>query len=258
MQTRSRCSTISFKAAVRAVADPIAGRYGTLKAPAGIGTVWTAGQKCLIRTANGEFDALADNEVAVGVVEAGSHLRRSMPDRRRATQEGSHCKIRRWRTDMPGQLFTHYFLTDGIKATTEWETLVAQPEMFAAFRNSVRQQFDDFSLRNSQASKRSRHRTRADSPSPGTARMESTTYRSRAHCSRNEDIPGPCCFLPDARIQGQRRCRGKSAPTDRFRRRDRWSKRANVLVCPFGLSGTRRQHPGQDAAQPDPQIPLDR
>ena len=28
---------------------------------------------------------------------------------------------------MPGQLFTHYFLTDGIKATAEWKASVARP-----------------------------------------------------------------------------------------------------------------------------------
>ena len=38
---------------------------------------------------------------------------------------------------MTGQLFTHYFLTDGIKTTPEWQASVDQPEAFAAFRNGV-------------------------------------------------------------------------------------------------------------------------
>ena len=38
---------------------------------------------------------------------------------------------------MPGQLFTHYFLTDGIKATPEWQASLDQPEAFAAFRDGV-------------------------------------------------------------------------------------------------------------------------
>ena len=38
---------------------------------------------------------------------------------------------------MPGQLFTHYFLTDGIKATAEWKASVARPEEFAAFKHGV-------------------------------------------------------------------------------------------------------------------------
>ena len=43
---------------------------------------------------------------------------------------------------MPGQLFTHYFLTDGIKATAEWQASYAQPEAFAAFRDGVQQRYD--------------------------------------------------------------------------------------------------------------------
>ena len=46
---------------------------------------------------------------------------------------------------MPGQLFTHYFLTDGIKATAEWKASVARPEAFAAFRDGVCQRYDALS-----------------------------------------------------------------------------------------------------------------
>ena len=46
---------------------------------------------------------------------------------------------------MPGQLFTHYFLTDGIKATAEWQASLAQPEAFAAFRDGVAQHHDALS-----------------------------------------------------------------------------------------------------------------
>lgn len=42
---------------------------------------------------------------------------------------------------MTGQLFTHYFLTDGIKVTTEWKTLVAQPEVLIAFRDDIGQRY---------------------------------------------------------------------------------------------------------------------
>ena len=34
---------------------------------------------------------------------------------------------------MTGQLFTHYFLTDGIGATPEWQASAADPETFTAF-----------------------------------------------------------------------------------------------------------------------------
>ena len=46
---------------------------------------------------------------------------------------------------MPGQLFTHYFLTDGIKATAEWKASVAQPEAFAAFRDGLREKYEALS-----------------------------------------------------------------------------------------------------------------
>ena len=42
---------------------------------------------------------------------------------------------------MPGQLFTQYFLTDGIRATPERR---AQAPAFAAFRDAARRLFQDF------------------------------------------------------------------------------------------------------------------
>ena len=38
---------------------------------------------------------------------------------------------------MTGQLFTHYFLTDGIRATPEWQASAADSQALAAFRESV-------------------------------------------------------------------------------------------------------------------------
>ena len=43
---------------------------------------------------------------------------------------------------MAGNLFTDYFLTDGIKATPEWRTSVAAAAQFDAFRDGVRQRYD--------------------------------------------------------------------------------------------------------------------
>ena len=42
---------------------------------------------------------------------------------------------------MPGQLFTQYFLTDGIQATDEWNASVAQTEAFSTFRTCVAQTY---------------------------------------------------------------------------------------------------------------------
>ena len=45
---------------------------------------------------------------------------------------------------MPGQLFTHDFLTHGIRATPEWQHSVAQPAAFAAFRDGIRSRYEAF------------------------------------------------------------------------------------------------------------------
>ena len=46
---------------------------------------------------------------------------------------------------MTGQLFTHYFLTDGIKTTPEWQASVDDPERFAAFRKDVARRYETLS-----------------------------------------------------------------------------------------------------------------
>ena len=38
---------------------------------------------------------------------------------------------------MPGQLFTQYFLTDGIKVTPEWKASVDNPVDFESFKVAV-------------------------------------------------------------------------------------------------------------------------
>ena len=45
---------------------------------------------------------------------------------------------------MPGQLFTHYFLTDGIKATDEWKTSVSQPDTFDKFSTDISDLLEKF------------------------------------------------------------------------------------------------------------------
>jgi len=45
---------------------------------------------------------------------------------------------------VPGQLFTHDFLTHGIRATPEWQHLVTQPSAFAAFRDGIRSRYEAF------------------------------------------------------------------------------------------------------------------
>ena len=46
---------------------------------------------------------------------------------------------------MQGQLFTHYFLTDGIRTTPEWKASVDDAQEFTSFREGVSGLFDSFS-----------------------------------------------------------------------------------------------------------------
>ena len=45
---------------------------------------------------------------------------------------------------MPGQLFSHYFLTDGIKTTVEWQELVKNPQRFETFRSEISTRLESF------------------------------------------------------------------------------------------------------------------
>ncbi len=45
---------------------------------------------------------------------------------------------------MPGQLFTLYFLTDGIKTTVEWQESVKNPERFETFRSEISTRLESF------------------------------------------------------------------------------------------------------------------
>ena len=91
---------------------------------------------------------------------------------------------------MTGQLFTHYFLTDGIKATPEWQASLAQPEVLAAFRNGVAQHHDALS--------RSRNpneaRTEEELIRPGLELLGWTEYVPQPSAAGHEDIPDHLLF----------------------------------------------------------------
>ena len=91
---------------------------------------------------------------------------------------------------MPGQLFTHYFLTDGIKATAEWQASLGQPEAFAAFRNGVTRHHDALS--------RSRNpneaRTEEELIRPVLELLGWTEYVPQPSAAGHEDIPDHLLF----------------------------------------------------------------
>ena len=91
---------------------------------------------------------------------------------------------------MPGQLFTEYFLTDGIKATAEWRESVSAVGEFGSFRDGVRERYGVL--------------MRLDSPNEAVTEQEIvrpvlellgwSDYLPQQGASRNEDIPDHLLF----------------------------------------------------------------
>ena len=111
---------------------------------------------------------------------------------------------------MSGQLFTHYFLTDGIKATAEWKDSLARPEAFAAFRDGVAQHYETLS--------------RAAAPNEAVTEQDLirhvldllgwADYLPQQGAVRNEDIPDHLLF---ADAGAKRRASARKKPHDRYR-----------------------------------------
>ena len=94
---------------------------------------------------------------------------------------------------MPGNLFTGYFLTDGIKATPEWRNSVAAAQEFEAFREGVRQRYD--ALAHSQDPNEAV--TEQELIRPVLGLLGWVDYLPQQGTTRNEDIPDHLLF-PDA------------------------------------------------------------
>ena len=91
---------------------------------------------------------------------------------------------------MPGQLFTHYFLTDGIKDTDEWKTSVSQPETFARFSNDISDLFEKFA----RFKDPNEAVTEQDLICPVLELLGWTDYLPQQGTARNEDIPDYLLF----------------------------------------------------------------
>ena len=111
---------------------------------------------------------------------------------------------------MTGQLFTHYFLADGIKATAEWKASVAQPETFATFKEGVRQRYK--ALSRSVAPNEAV--TEQDLIRPVLDLLGWTDYLPQQGAARNEDIPDHLLF---ADAGDKRRAAVKKKPSGRYR-----------------------------------------
>ena len=111
---------------------------------------------------------------------------------------------------MPGQLFTHYFLTDGIKATPEWQASVDQLEAFAAFRDGVAQHHDALS----RSREPNEAATEQDLIRPVLELLGWADYLPQQGVARNEDIPDHLLF---ADADAKQRAAAERNAGDRFR-----------------------------------------
>ena len=111
---------------------------------------------------------------------------------------------------MTGQLFTQYFLTDGIKATDEWTALDAQPEAFAAFKDAVLRRYETLGGYQEPAEAV----TEQELIRPVLELLGWTDYLPQQGAARNEDIPDLLLF---ADADSKARAAARSDPDDRYR-----------------------------------------
>ena len=110
---------------------------------------------------------------------------------------------------MPGQLFTHYFLADGIKDTDEWRDSAGRPEAFAAFRAGVLSRYE--ALRGFHDPNEAV--TEQELIRPVLEILGWADYLPQQGAARNEDIPDHLLF-PDA--DSKERAAAKRNASDRY------------------------------------------
>ena len=111
---------------------------------------------------------------------------------------------------MPGQLFTQYFLTDGIRHTPEWRASAEQPQAFAAFASAVAERFEAFSQYDSP----NESVTEQELIRPVLALLGWVYTLPQQGAARGEDIPDHLLFADDA---SKARAAGRSNSEQRYR-----------------------------------------
>ena len=111
---------------------------------------------------------------------------------------------------MPGNLFTNYFLTEGIKATAEWRAYISDSTAFAAFRDGVRQHYD--ALSGSEGPNEAV--TEQELIRPVLELLGWADYLPQQGTTRNEDVPDYLLFTDTA---SKERAVGRASPEERFR-----------------------------------------
>ena len=111
---------------------------------------------------------------------------------------------------MPGSLFAHYFLTDGIKATPEWHASVASAQAFAAFVDGVRQRYNSLS----QTTAPNEAVTEQELIHPVLELLGWADYLPQQGAAGNEDIPDLLLF---ADAGSKERAAARSNANERYR-----------------------------------------
>lgn len=108
-----------------------------------------------------------------------------------------------------GELFTRYFLSDGIQETAEWRESVKRPEAFIEFRDGVRKLHEEFSRRG----KPNESDTEQDLIRPIFHLLGWKDYLSQPGTERNEEIPDHLLF---ADAEAKARAGAREKPADRY------------------------------------------
>ena len=147
---------------------------------------------------------------------------------------------------MTGQLFTHYFLTDGIKATGEWPA----GEAADAFRQSLAGVYRDFA----KYRQPNEAVTEQDLIRPVLDLLGWTDYLPQQGADRNQDIPDHLLFA-DAESKAQAAGRPNAGERYRDAAVVEESKRFGL---PLDARDSRRPSTVRHAPRPTAALPLDR
>ena len=139
---------------------------------------------------------------------------------------------------MPGQLFTHDFLTHGIRATIEWKDVVDRPAIFAAFRDGIRSRYEAFATFHDP----NEAVTEQELIRPVLELLGWTEYLPQQGAIRNEDVPDLLLFSDPA---AKKRAAKKRKPNERYRDAAvvEESKRFRLPLDARGDDGTQSRIP---------------
>ena len=149
---------------------------------------------------------------------------------------------------MSGHLFAHYFLTDGIKATPEWQAIGSAVE-HDAFRKSLVERYNTLG----DAHEPNEAVTEQELIRPVLELLGWADYLPQQGAARNEDIPDLLLFA-DAASKGKAIARSNAGERYQDAVLVEESKRFGL---PLDNRGRRRQGPISNAARSDPQVPID-